>query len=76
MNNLLSIIDESESRFIYRYFMSAILTFCAHINFQNDELIESFIRVFVSEEGGIWDIRSIFIYEDNRILLKDVLKSN
>jgi hypothetical protein len=75
MNNL-SIIDESESRFIYRYFMSAILAFCAHINFQENELIESFIRIFVLEEGGIWDIWSIFICEDNRILLKDVLKSN
>jgi hypothetical protein len=59
MNNLSSIIDESESRFIYRYFMSAILTFCADINFQNEELIESFIRIFFSEEDGILDIWSI-----------------
>jgi hypothetical protein len=66
MNNLSSIIDESEFRFIYRYFMSAILTFCADINFQNDELIESFIRIFVSEQDGIWDIWSIFIYEERQ----------
>jgi len=76
MDNLSSIIDESESRFIFTYFISVILTFYAHINFKNDDLIESFIRIFVSEQDGIRDIWSIFIYEDNRILLKDVLKSN
>ena len=66
MNNYSSIVYESESQFICKYFMSAILAFCADIDFQNNELLERFLRFFVERQTGIWDIWSVHQFEQTQ----------
>ena len=66
MQNYNLIVEESDSLFICKYFMSAILGFCADIGYDNCQLLEQFFRFFVNKQSGIWDIWSVYDFCDKR----------
>lgn len=66
MQNYDLIIEESDSLFICKYFMSAILGLCADMDYENHRLLGQFFRFFIGKQSGIWDIWSIYEFCEKR----------